>query len=556
MRRAEEAGAATPRIAIGARATLLALLAAALLFPAAWRAAPAARTVLVLPEDSADRRAALDVALRGDAPALVARRSADPPADAELLALAALAGRAPLLAALPAPAATLVAWPPARARAGRAAAIHFELYGEPGDSALVVLRDAAGPIDSLRVSPGAEGRARGGFRVRPERAGWHDWAIALGGVHAPAGAWVDSVAPVRVLIAAGAPDWESRFAARALEEAGALVTIAQPLGRGLAPAAAPSGLPDVAAALEPWDVVIVLPGAAAGPAQLRALAEFVEAGGGVLAVAHPGAAQAVGIARVESAPDAGAGAVRWNAPLEISALPAVSIAVPVSPLAGLAPSAIPVATIGDATVLALGPAGRGRAAVLGLPQTWRWRMEAGRIEEHRAFWRDLTDWLAGGARDPVRIRIDPAAGAPGRMVAVTSMASAGRRAPAVLSLRGPDGRTASLSTAATPHTRTARTAFFAGAPGVYVVSAADAGAGTAAFAAGPSSAAPLAWARVALTAHGSGGDAVAAGDFERRLAAVDTRPRGPRRALGALLFAAAVALALTEWSARRVRGLP
>ena len=54
MRRAEEAGAATPRIAIGARAALLALLAAALLFPAGWRDVPAARALLVLPEDSAD----------------------------------------------------------------------------------------------------------------------------------------------------------------------------------------------------------------------------------------------------------------------------------------------------------------------------------------------------------------------------------------------------------------------------------------------------------------------------------------------------------------------
>jgi hypothetical protein len=381
--------------------------------------------------------------------------------------------------------------------------------------------------------------------------------IASNGAHSPAGAWVGAAAPVRVLIVAGAPDWESRFAARALEEAGALVAIAQPLGRGLAPARAPAGLPDRAGALEAWDVVIALPGAAAGAAQLRALREFVQAGGGVLAAGHAAVAQALGIARVDALREAGeAGGLAWSVPLEIAELPAASIAVPMSPLSGLPASVIPAAAAGDAVVLALGAVGRGRAAVLGLRETWRWRMEAGRIEEHRAFWRDLTDWLAGGLRDAVTVRVDPAAGAPGRMVTVTLAALEGD-APAALSLHRPDGTTESLPAVLLPHARASRSSFFAGAAGEYTVtggSTTDGGAEGAAFAAEPSSAAPHAWARLALLAHASGGDVVPAAALGVRIDALDARAGGPPRAWAGL-FAAIVALALAEWITRRVRGL-
>lgn len=539
------------------RVAVLALLAALVLLAerVGTRAAPPRVTWI---GDALPSGPALDSLLVGAAPALVARSSTDEPTAAELEMLAALADRAPLLVARPRTAALVEVSAPTAPRMDRAAAVPFRVRGDAGDSVLVRLADAGGVLDSVRVRLDGAGQGAGAFRVRPPRPGWREWTVDVDGRRASAGAWVDSAAAPRVLVRAGFPGWESRFAVRALEESGAAVSLVQPLGRGLfvgdegGPVASPSTAP------ERYDVVVLLDGAEVDAAERRALADFASRGGGVLVVGDQIGATPPGIGRVGAVGTVEASRLAWSLPPELAPLPSASLRSSTQPLTALAPGTTAGARVDRSVLLALRPLGRGRVAALGVTETWRWRMEAGRLGEHREFWRGLVDWLAGSPRGAT-VRAEPSLAPVGSPVAVTVFAR-GASSDGVRLTR-PDGRIESLSLAAdSTRPGVLRATFVPASPGVHRLG----GGGNevaAAVRAVPDTASVAmtgAWARLALLAERSGGAAVAADSLRavvaRRTGSAQVGARFGWTANPWVLLLGLVALAGTEWAVRRLRG--
>lgn len=539
------------------RVLVLAALAAALLLPPPAAEGPAAVAWVdrtpewVTGDDDAPARPAAPSLLAGArAPGLVVRADTTPPSAETLALLEAAARRAPILAAIPQDVRTLHATPPARLTAGRAAAIAFSLTGAPGDTVRVRLLDAAGPIDSVTVTVGADGTASGAFRVRPTREGWQAWTVEARGDVAPAGAWAEPARPPRVLVAAGAPSWESRFLLRALEEAGASVEAVHPLGRGLA--VGREAVPTTAGDLDHFDAVIVLPGARVDAPHRRALAEFAARGGGVLAIGHDALANALALSDAATrTAEAPTDAIAWELPAELSPLPAAELRVPVRTLGTLRAGAVAAASLDGAPILALRPFGHGRAAALGLVETWPWRMEAGRVTEHRAFWHTLVDWLAGGTRGATTLVLPYASGPAG--VPVTLRAH-GARPDARIVLTRPDGATDTL---ALGHDRDGAlvASFLPTTPGPHRLALGDTTATTFVATETPAPA-PDAWARLALLAHHSGGAALPPDTLRDRIAAWEASRDDHHPDPRTILLAAAAILALAEWSLRRARGRP
>jgi hypothetical protein len=536
------------------RAVVLVLLAAALLVPALWRPAPAdeAPRAVVLRADEAVER--IDSLLLAPPPAVVGRAAAGPPTEAELDVLAALARRAPLYASAPADARWLTVEAPVLPRAGRAAAVGFRLRAAPGDSVTLRIADETGALDSLRTSADESGEVAGAFRVRPPQSGWREWRVTAGGRSARTGAYVDSAGAPRVWVRAGLPHWEASFLVRALEEAGAAVETAFDLGRGQAVAQGDVGaLTDER--LARFDVVVQLDGAPATAAELRRLADWAAAGGGIVATGAHTAATAFALTpgttrqtplQVE--------AIRWDVPAELAALPAASFRS-AGVVAGTAhPGAAVAAIAGGDPVLTLRPLGRGRAAGLALVETWRWRMEAGRMEEHREFWRSLVDWAAA-APPPGPVAHVPTpfgiVGVPREVVVY----AAGEERPHAVAVR-PDGGADTVELHPVP-----------GRSGVWhgSVVPADTGAfliqidggSVAGFTAAANPDADGGWARLALLASGSGGGMVAEDSLRSAMQRFASgSPDGRGLPLAWLLFAAILATAGAEWLLRRLAGQP
>ncbi len=537
------------------RAAVLALLAAALLAPDRPPAPASAPRVVRFPERGWDP-ADFDSVLAGTAPALLVRASDEPPGAAELDWLAAAAERSPLLVRLPGEVTTLEARAPQRPVAGRAAAISFRLRVPSRDSVLVRLRDGAGVLDSVRVLPGADGAAEGAFRVRPPREGWREWSVEAGRAVARTGAWVAPGSPPRVLVVAGAPSWEARFVVRALEESGAAVETVQPLGRGLAVRQGGGGLPAGAAALARFDAVLVLDGAEVSAGQGAALAEYASRLGGGVLVAGAGGAGALRVGAAGGDAGVAGDRVRWRLPAELAPLPSAAVRSSAAPLRALVPGAVAGASSAEGTLLALRAAGRGRAAALALEESWRWRMEAGRVAEHREFWRSLVDWLASAPRGGAAVELPRAGGATGVPVEVRVFPGSGE-APASLSLVRPGGARERLPLRPDPaRPGTLRAVFVPAAPGVHALGVGD-GAPAAGFAAEREGGAAQPWARLALLAARSGGGALPADAFRAEMSRREgalPRGGGPRIPLRHMLLAAAAVLAVVEWTVRRLRG--
>lgn len=536
------------------RAALLVLLAASLLLPEGGGAPPAGYVARL-----SGPPATWDAGLWTGAPLALAVRSAEaPPGADEMEALAGVAERAPLLARLPERTALLEVSAPRRPTAGRAAALPVRVRGLPGDTLLLRLEDALGELDSLRLVLGPGGAGEAAFRLRPRRAGWAEWTVRGGGREARTGAWVSPARPPRVLVAAGAPGWESRFVVRALEESGAAVELVQPLGRGLSVRQGPPAVPADAGALGRFDAVLVLEGAELDAPRRRALAAYAARGGGVLAVgsALRGVDLQLAAADGESAEVAG-DAIRWTLPAELAPLPAAEgVRSSLTPLGRLRAGAREAASSPAGGVLALRPLGRGRAAALGVTESWRWRMEAGRVEEHREFWRSLVDWLASAPRDSVLVEVAAPVAPVGAPAAVRVFAP-GDAAPRLL-LRRPEGGGEPLSLARDPaFPGSWRGVFVPARPGVYTLGAEDGAPRAALRVVAEEAPAADPWARLALLAAASGGEAVPADSFDavlaRRAAGTEGEPTGgvPLRAL---LFALVVGLGAVEWGVRRVRG--
>jgi hypothetical protein len=507
------------------RALVLALVALALLLPDRV-------------EDSAD--------------AVIVRAVAAPPDDRALDSLAAAAAHRPLLAALPdAPALTVSA--PYPLVVGRAAALSFAVRATPGAEQRILLRDAdAHAIDSTAVRLDTRGTGSAAFRVRPDREGWYEWRIDAAGQQQSAGAWAVDAAPPRVLIVAGAAGPESGYIAAALEESGAVVELRQPLGHGLAAGGAAITLPASATGLEPWDVVIVLPGTTLDAARRAALASFVESGGGMLLAARDELLYTFGLVTGAQPPARAlsADSIEWHLPAELAGLAPGRLSGVVEPLAGpvgaFSGGALRGAGAGEAAPLVLRWSGSGRVAGVALRETWRWRIEGGDLAGHREFWRSLVDWLA-----PVPTPY--AADARGGVVPVglptllELVASAG-----VPDLHRPDGAVEPIAVQSAADRSLARVAFVAADTGVHVLRT-QAGAVIAAVRATAAAAHEPA-ARLALLAAASGGRAVPRDQVADSVAArAATSPvrAGPWRAA---VFVLLLALAFADWVLRRVRG--
>jgi hypothetical protein len=526
------------------RALVLALLAALLLLPSVWRDEPAsARALRVTARTSAD-----EIALT-QAP-LIIHESVTAPGAAELDALSAAAERAPLLAALPRDARMVTLEAPVHPRAGRAAAIPFRLRATRRREVMVRLADAAGALDSVRVRTDDGGRASGAFRVRPARAGWREWSVETEGRRASAGAWVDTAGAPRVLVRAGLPGWEARFVVRALEESGARVDVRFDLGRGMAVGQG-SGDAITPARLAAADAVLVLHGAPLGAGEAAALGAWAAQGGGVLLAGDRAGAAALGTVRAGSteAP-VDASTIRWTAPAELAPLPSDRIRLAAVPFAGTGAATLLAASSPQGGLLALRPLGRGRAASLAITDTWRWRMEGGRVEEHREFWRGLVDWLASAPRGSVSLRLAESVGAVGTRQEV-AVFTEGPPPPYLLMAR-PSGPADTLRLA-TARPGTLLASFVPASEGVYTVtipgSAARAG-----FRATRDGAVDAGWARLALLASSSGGALLPPDELAREVVARTGRGDAPRLPLAWLLLTALVIAAGTEWAIRRLTG--
>jgi len=544
------------------RIIVLALLAGALALPSLWRPASVAGRVVRV-------RAAKDLAnpealLAGAPPAVVSYEAVTAPTPAELEALAAVAERAPVFAAAPPTARLVDASASPRMLAGRAAAVSFRVHGPAGDSARVYLSEAGAPVDSVTVRADDGGGASGAFRVRPAAEGWREWAVRAvwprgdDSAVAAAGAWVDSAGAPRVLLRAGFPDWESKFVVRALEESGATVETSTALGRGLAVAEGGGGAISPAR-LARVDAVIVLDGAPLETGEAAALAEWASRGGGVLLQGDRAGAAGLGLVRpADAAGTVDGAAIRWSAPPEIAPLPADRVAAATRAFAAIGSGTAVAADAPGGPLLALRPLGAGRAAALGIGETWRWRMETGHVAEHREFWRSLVDWLSSARPQPLAIRVDRAAGAVGtrRDVRVyDARGQANAPVPALVVTR-PGGRADTVRLSRDPAAPgVLRGSFVPATAGVHALALAGQ-APSAAFRALPTSPADAdAWARLSLLAARSGGRFIPRDSLGAVLNGLaSSRPSAPRGPSATLVFALLLLVAGAEWAIRRLTG--
>ena len=547
------------RLPLILRAAVLALLVLALALPSLWHPASIAGRVVRL--RSAADLAGSDALLAGPAPAATVYESAAPPSPGQLETLAAAAERAPLYGVVPATARLVDAATTARPLAGRAAAVSFRLHGTPGDSARAYLAEAGTAVDSLAVKADARGDAAGAFRVRPATAGWREWQVRAvwprgDSAVASAGAWVDSAGPPRVLLRAGFPDWEAKFVTRALEESGAKVEQSLSLGRGLAVTEG-AGSAITPARLAAADAVVVLDGAPLGRAEAAALADWASRGGGVLLAGDRAGTAGFGLVRAGPRPvPVDGSAIRWSLPPELAPLPADRVAAAAQPFAVAVVGSTAGASSPAGELLALRPLGRGRAAALAIGETWRWRMEAGRIAEHREFWRSLVDWLSSSRPEPLTIQLAAATGPAGVRRDVRVFDSREQTAPVPpLIITRPDRTLDTLPLTRGPSSPDVLSAsFIPAADGLYTLAFAGQPP-RAGFRATRATASADGWARLALLASRSGGRMLPA-DSAR--VAIDrlgsAAPGGWRGPSAWLIFAALLLFAAAEWAIRRLTG--
>lgn len=312
--------------------------------------------------------------------------------------------------------------PPRRVQAERVSALRVHAW-EPVH---LVFEGPEGGIDTMNLAA----REEVALLLRPFSEGWRTWRVRaeLDDGTSVEQAWSVLVEParsLRILAVSGPPDPESRLALRALEEAGEEVEAWIHLGRDQWIGRPGGALPTDPSAYEDVDVVMLFPGIELTEAQARALATAVRVHGkGLLMAATSGGATELG-AVLEGLPGGGvwqgtasvpAGELTWSLPPEITPLPDAALTARTLVAGTAGPSGPAGATdAAGASPLRVGPLGRGRVAALGLTDSWRWRMEAGAADAHRAFWRETAAWLAGGFSEDPLIEVlgaDPRVGEP------------------------------------------------------------------------------------------------------------------------------------------------
>ena len=235
------------------------------------------------------------------------------------------------------------------------------------DSARVVLSDALGAIDTLRVDgvPAATllRTASGGL------------SATAAGVRATA----PHVSPVRVrrILVLGSAGWESKFVIAALEESGWTVDARMRVAPGIETRQGPDLTLDTAR----YSAVIALDGAAAASA--ATIERFGAAGGGVIL-----AGAATRLPAFSRITPASASARRIGEPR------------PGLVLAGVKADAVVLESRGAAPLIAARRMGSGRVVASGYDETWKWRMQ--RAEDapaaHREWWTSLVSAVAYAPR--------------------------------------------------------------------------------------------------------------------------------------------------------------
>lgn len=552
-----------PPLLRAASAAILAVIGVRLAMPGEREA-----TVLTVGPDGVS---ALATALVAPAPPAHIVWAGATPSAAEALLLAPGPGTPALTLPVGPPPPLRVAGPE-RPIAGRAAVLDVGVRGRAGEAVTVRWHGAVGHGDSATVPLDQRGGARAGLGVRPTRSGWQAWTVSAAADSVTVAAWARPARPLRIHALVGTPDPESRYALRALEEAGAEVRARVELGRVVVDDARVD--PDAA------DVVLLL-GDPETDAEARArLLAFVAAGGGV--VIAPGTADAggdgaarpllqawgVGAERATNAMLARGDSVRWTLPASLSPLPPAPAPVRVTARTP-AGSARAVAHVDGRPVALLAAAGLGRVAWTGIGESWRWRMEGGAVEAHRAWWRGLVEWAASGVREPIVARA-PATAVAGSVVTVRfeAMRPAGARWPDSVELTRPDGRVEPLAVAPA-HAGPAgsdpgaprRARFLADAAGEYRIAWNDGGEVGLRVDAGVPAPDPAALSLLAL-ASGADGDhgypSPPGGDSDAPGRIRGTRPWSPdgHRPPPAALGVALAALLLAEWALRRRVGGP
>lgn len=282
-------------------------------------------------------------------------------------------------------------------RAGWAGSVRVRATGMPGDTVPLLDPRPTGRSDTVPMVLDEWGVGEAGIRIVPTQAAWQDWPVARmdTGDQGKAGSWVLDDGPPRVLVRMGPPTWESAFLVRSLEEAGARVQVRQRLGVGLElrgeGSAAEGPVEGVSPAVH---VTIVLPDAGLTADDWERLAGDVrQRGAGLILIPDgPGGPirgwlETLGWAVAHGISTVPAGGLEWELPPEVVALPPVDLEVEVAPMSGESAG----------SPVAFGPLGMGRLAVMGIQDSWRWRMEAGQVDAHRLFWRSLVEWAGGGA---------------------------------------------------------------------------------------------------------------------------------------------------------------
>jgi hypothetical protein len=250
-------------------------------------------------------------------------------------------------------------------------------------------------------------------------------------------------------------------------------------------------------------------------------------------------------------------AIRWSAPPEIAPLPGDRVGAAARPFAAVGNATMVAAQAPGGPVLALRPLGAGRAAALGIGETWRWRMEAGKMAEHREFWRSLVDWLSSARPQPLAIRLAATLGITGARQDVQVFDARGQTDAPVppLIITRPGGRADTVRLARDPSTPgVLRGSFVRATAGVHTLAIAGQ-APSAGFRALPSPPADAdAWARLSLIAARSGGRILPADSLRPALARLTADHPAPRGPSAALIFALLLIVAAAEWAIRRLTG--
>jgi hypothetical protein len=237
--------------------------------------------------------------------------------------------------------------------------------------AAVVVRDALGPLDSLRVMPGGQGITL----TMPATVPTLD--AVVGGTPARA-AVVDSLT-LRRLLVLGRASWESKFLIRSLEEQGWLVDVRLAVAPKAAVTEGQSGAIDTAR----YAAVIAVDSSVA-PTASR-IAAYVRSGGGLLVLGT--AARPFHLASGTRLRDAD------GPPVDRRSLG-------LFPISALPSDAVVLERRDRVVAVAARRMGLGRVVQIGYDDTWRWRMAGGdsAAAQHRAWWAALVSGVAYAPR--------------------------------------------------------------------------------------------------------------------------------------------------------------